>query len=370
MTKNDCGKNIKELAADENTALKINAGKTKSAGDSDGFKSYLNKKRKKITLEEYLEGIKSGDRVIIGRALTLIESKRRDDNEMSKIIINNCLPRSGKSVRIGITGVPGAGKSTFIESLGLFLLSLGKKVAVMAVDPSSSKSGGSLMGDKTRMERLSGQKDVFIRPSATSGFLGGVNRATREAIIITEAAGYDVILIETVGVGQSEVMVHSMVDFFLLLQIAGAGDELQGIKKGIMEMADAIAVTKSDGDNVTRAELCKKEIETALHYTLNYDEDWRIPVLTVSSLENRSIDKVWETVCRHTDIMKKNGRFESKRRNQVGEWFRTTIVQSLENEFYHCPKINDVFDNYQKNVMSGRISPAAAVEDLIKLFRS
>jgi LAO/AO transport system kinase len=240
----------------------------------------------------------------------------------------------------------------------------------MAVDPSSNKTGGSLMGDKTRMEKLSGHANVFIRPSATSGFLGGVNRATREAIILTEAAGYDVILIETVGVGQSEVLVHSMVDFFLLLQISGAGDELQGIKKGIMEMADAIAVTKADGDNVQKAEMCRKELENALHYALDHDEDWQVPVMTVSSLENRSVDKVWEIVEKHSAVMKEKGRFFEKRKIQTAEWMRSTILKNLEYDFYNSPKIKEVFKEYEGEVLKGGMSPVTAVGELIKIFRS
>jgi LAO/AO transport system kinase len=370
MNRPGCGKNIKELSEDKDSALKINAGSGKSVKNTGGFDNFLEKKRKKITEEEYFIGIESGDRVTLGRALTLIESKRADDNELSKKIINRCLPLSGNSVRIGITGVPGAGKSTFIEVFGLFLLSLGKKVAVMAVDPSSNKSGGSLMGDKTRMERLSGHKNVFIRPSATSGFLGGVNRATREAVILTEAAGYDVILIETVGVGQSEVLVHSMVDFFLLLQIAGAGDELQGIKKGIMEMADAIIVTKADGDNIQKAALCRKELENALHYSLNSDRDWPVPVLTVSSLENRAIGDVWKIVEKYISIMKNNGRFDSKRKSQITEWMRSTILTSLENQFYNSPEIKKLYSKFENDVLEGRITPVTAVDELIARFRS
>ena len=370
MKNKDCGKNIKELSESEGSALKVNAGKETGAVNDSGFESYLGKKKKKLTEKDYLEGIFSGDRVTLGRALSLIESKRRDDNELSKLIVNKCLPKSGNSIRIGITGVPGAGKSTFIEALGLYLLKLGKKIAVMAVDPSSNKTGGSLMGDKTRMEKLSGHANVFIRPSATSGFLGGVNRATREAIILTEAAGYDVILIETVGVGQSEVLVHSMVDFFLLLQISGAGDELQGIKKGIMEMADAIVVTKADGDNVQKAELCKKELENSLHYALDYDEDWPVPVLTVSSLENRYIDRVWEVITKHSGIMKEKGRFSEKRKNQTAEWMRSTILKNLENDFYNSDKIRQVFHRYQESVLKGEMSPVTAVEELISIFRS
>ncbi len=370
MNRSGCGKNIKEISEEENSALKINAGTGRHIKTTDGFDNYLDKKRKKISEEEFINGIYAGDRVILGRALTLIESRRPDDNELSKRIINRCLPRSGNSVRIGITGVPGAGKSTFIEALGLYLLSLGKKIAVMAVDPSSSRSGGSLMGDKTRMERLSGQKNVFIRPSATSGFLGGVNRATREAVILTEAAGYDVILIETVGVGQSEVLVHSMVDFFLLLQIAGAGDELQGIKKGIMEMADAIAVTKSDGDNVIRALQCKKELENALHYSLNSDSDWSVPVVTVSSLENKNIGEVWAVVKKYIKLMKDNGRFVSKRRSQTAEWMRTAIISALESRFYSSEKIKKLFPVYERDVLEGKLTAVTAVDELISMFNS
>lgn len=370
MIRSGSGKNIKELSEDESSALKINPGSAVSSRSGEAFDSYLGKKKRKLSEDEFFEGIRTGDRVVLGRAITLIESRRADDNELSKSIINRCLPLSGNSVRIGITGVPGAGKSTFIESLGLYLLSLGKKIAVMAVDPSSNRSGGSLMGDKTRMERLSGHSNVFIRPSATSGFLGGVNRATREAIILSEAAGYDVILIETVGVGQSEVLVHSMVDFFLLLQIAGAGDELQGIKKGIMEMADGIAVTKADGDNVLRAEMCKKELENALHYSMNFDNDWAVKVLTVSAVENRSVDKVWEMVTRHAQIMKNNGKFELKRRSQTADWMRATIISSLENQFYHSPEIKSVFKRYEDDVLKKRITPVTAVDELIKIFRS
>ncbi|MBU4485538.1 MAG: methylmalonyl Co-A mutase-associated GTPase MeaB [Candidatus Delongbacteria bacterium] len=370
MKKESCGKDIKELSEDENSALRINIGKPADMKNDDGFNKYLEKKRRKLSEDEYIDGIMSGDRVILGRALSLIESKRHDDNTLSKKIVNDCLSKSGNSIRIGITGVPGAGKSTFIEAFGLYLLSLGKKVAVMAVDPSSTISGGSLMGDKTRMERLSSEKNVFIRPSATSGFLGGVNRATREAIILTEAAGYDVILIETVGVGQSEVLVHSMVDFFLLLQISGAGDELQGIKKGIMEMADGIAVTKADGDNVLKAEICKKELQNALHYSINYDEDWSVPVIIVSSLENKSVDEVYSIISKHSEIMKSSGRFYSKRKSQVAEWMKSTILQTLESEFYNTAAIKAVFEKYEQNVLDGIVSPVTAVEELINIFKS
>lgn len=367
--KTHTGKSIDQLVKDETSSLNISSGKERVENISDDkLSNFINKKRKKYTADEYVEGILSGDRVILGRALTLIESKRKEDNDLSKKIVDQCLPYSGKSIRIGITGIPGVGKSTFIESFGLYLLQQKKKIAIMAVDPSSNLSGGSLMGDKTRMDTLSSKKDVFIRPSATSGFLGGVNRATREAIILCEAAGHDVILIETVGVGQSEVLVHSMVDFFLLLQIAGAGDELQGIKKGIMEMADAIAVSKSDGDNVLKAKLCKQELENATHYSLNYDPDWSIPVTTISSLENKGIDKVWDIIQKHNDIMTRNGKFELKRRTQLDQWLQTTISQTLENRFYSDPNVRNEFEKIKREVINKNISPIVASEKLIKIF--
>ena len=370
MNKNNkIGRSIDQLANDEASSLNISTGKERPNGISgEKLNSFINKKRKKYSLDEYYDGILSGDRVILGRAITLIESKIKEDNDLSNKIIDKCLPHSGKSIRIGITGIPGVGKSTFIETFGLYLLDKNKKVAVMAVDPSSNLSGGSLMGDKTRMDRLSSQADVFIRPSATSGFLGGVNRATREAIILCEAAGYDIVLIETVGVGQSEILVHSMVDFFLLLQIAGAGDELQGIKKGIMEMADAIAVSKSDGDNVLKAKLCKQELENATHYSLNYDPDWNIPVIAISSQENKGIDQIWDVILKHNDIMTRNGKFITKRKTQIDQWLKTTISQTLESNFYNDTNILKEFDQVKRDVINGNISPIAASEKLIKIF--
>ena len=368
--KNTSGRSIDQLANDDTSSLNISEGKERPNGISgEKLNNFINKKRRKYSLDEYYDGIKSGNRVILGRALSLIESKIREDNNLSNKIVDRCLPYSGKSIRIGITGIPGVGKSTFIEAFGFYLLQYNKKIAVMAVDPSSNLSGGSLMGDKTRMDRLSSQADVFIRPSATSGFLGGVNRATREAIILCEAAGYDIILIETVGVGQSEILVHSMVDFFLLLQIAGAGDELQGIKKGIMEMADAIAVTKSDGDNVLKAKLCKQELENATHYSLNYDPDWNIPVIAISSQENKGIDKIWEMILKHNDIMLKNGKFAKKRKDQLNQWLKTSISQTLENNFYNDPDVLVKFNEIKQAVIDGKISPVVASEKLLKIFR-
>lgn len=364
-------KNIEELSQDEDSALKVNSGvKTQNSISEDQKKIFLKRKRKKLNPEQYLAGLRKRDRVILGKAITLIESRRKEDNDISKEIINKCLPFSGNSIRIGITGVPGVGKSTFIEAFGKHLLKKNKKIAVLAVDPSSSKTGGSLLGDKTRMEELSGEEDVFIRPSASSGFLGGVNRATRETIILCEAAGYDVILIETVGVGQSEVLVHSMVDFFLLLGLAGAGDELQGIKKGIMEMADAIAITKADGDNILKAEIAKKEKESALHYSYLYNPDWNTPVTTCSSLEGTGIEEIWQIIINYIDIMKKNENFFSKRKQQLNDWLNTSIVQMLENQFYTDEKISNIFENIRNEVQNSRITPINAAEKLIEIFRN
>ena len=370
MNNNKAGKSIDQLVNDETSSLNINVGRERPNSISgEKLSNFFNKKRKKYSLDQYYDGILNGDRVVLGRALTLIESKIKEDNNLSNKIIDKCLPHSGKSIRVGITGIPGVGKSTFIETFGLYLLDKKKKVAVMAVDPSSNLSGGSLMGDKTRMDRLSSQTDVFIRPSATLGFLGGVNRATREAIILCEAAGYDIILIETVGVGQSEILVHSMVDFFLLLQIAGAGDELQGIKKGIMEMADAIAVSKSDGDNLLKTKLCKQELENATHYSLNYDPDWSIPVIEISSQENKGIDQIWKTILEHNDIMTKNGKFDKKRKDQLNQWLKTSISQTLENNFYNDTDVLGKFNEIKQAVIDGKISPVVASEELLKIFR-
>lgn len=367
----DRHKNISEISEDKDSALTVNNGVTaKKAISEEQRRIFLTRKKTKLSAEQYFEGIKKGNRVILGKAITLIESRRKEDNELSKEVVNKCLPLSGKAIRIGITGVPGVGKSTFIEAFGKTVLTKNLKIAVLAVDPSSSKTGGSLLGDKTRMEELSGEEGVFIRPSASSGFLGGVNRATRETLILCEAAGYDVILIETVGVGQSEILVHSMVDFFLLLGLSGAGDELQGIKKGIMEMADAIAITKADGDNILKAQIAKKEKENALHYSYLSNPDWHTPVTTCSSLTGEGIGEIWQIILDYVETMKKNDYFYSKRRDQMKDWLNTSITQMLENQFYQDNEINQLFQTIQHEVMSHKTTPIAGAERLIKIFRN
>ncbi|TAL81533.1 MAG: methylmalonyl Co-A mutase-associated GTPase MeaB, partial [Bacteroidetes bacterium] len=260
------------------------------------------KRRKKYTTEEYFEGIISGNRTILSQAITLIESSLPEHYETAQSIIEKCLPHSSKSIRIGITGVPGAGKSTFIETFGLHIISGGRKLAVLTIDPSSEHTKGSILGDKTRMEQLSTHKDAFIRPSPASGTLGGVARKTRETIILCEAAGFDTILVETVGVGQSETAVHSMVDLFLLLMLAGAGDELQGIKRGIMEMADLIAITKADGSNKPAADKARQSFQNALYLFPAKSSGWKPQVLTCSALQNNGIAELWEIIMEYVNI--------------------------------------------------------------------
>jgi LAO/AO transport system kinase len=283
-------------------------------------------------------------------------------------IINACLPHANKSIRIGITGVPGVGKSTFIEAFGSYLTSLGKKVAVLTVDPSSTISHGSILGDKTRMEELVKDKNAYIRPSASGETLGGVARKTRETIILCEAGGFDTIIIETVGVGQSETAVHSMVDFFLLLKISGAGDELQGIKRGIMEMADAIVINKADGDNVNKAKLAKTEFNRALHLFPAKSSGWTPIVSTCSSITKEGIDEVWQTITDYFQLVKANHYFEEKRKEQNQYWMMETINDQLKSNFYNHPEIIKLLEENKKAVATNRKSPFTAALDLISAY--
>ena len=287
-----------------------------------------------ISADALYQGIVKGDRTSLSRGITLIESSRPVDQETSRTLINKCLPEAGKSIRLGITGVPGAGKSTFIEAFGLDLIDRGHKVAVLAIDPSSQRSKGSILGDKTRMEALSTNPQAFIRPSASAGTLGGVARATQEAVILCEAAGFDIIIIETVGVGQSETAVAQIVDFFLLLQLAGGGDELQGIKRGIMEMADLIVINKADGDNVKKAELAKREYENALHLFPPTESGWYPKVLTASALKSSGLEAVWETIEAFVEHTRQNGYFENHRQQQALHILHDSINQTLSNTFF------------------------------------
>ena len=327
-----------------------------------------NLRKKQPSAEELINGILEGNITSLSRAITLIESTNINHLAKANTIINACLPHSKKSIRIGITGVPGVGKSTFIEAFGTYLTGLGKKVAVLAVDPSSTISHGSILGDKTRMEELVKDKNAYIRPSASGETLGGVARKTRETITLCEAAGFDTIIIETVGVGQSETAVHSMVDFFLLLKISGAGDELQGIKRGIMEMADAIVINKADGENIAKARAAKVEFNRALHLFPEKNSGWNPKVLTSSSITKEGIEEVWKTITDYLELTSKNHYFEVKRQEQNQYWMMETIDEQLKNDFYNNPIIKNLLIENKKAVQNNEISPFAAATLLLEHY--
>ncbi|MDX1652780.1 MAG: methylmalonyl Co-A mutase-associated GTPase MeaB [Brumimicrobium sp.] len=316
-----------------------------------------------------LEGILKGEIRSLSSAITLLESENKEDQKIARQIVNSCLSHAGKSVRIGITGVPGVGKSTFIESFGQLIVEKGGKIAVLAIDPSSEKSGGSILGDKTRMNNLSQQENAFIRPSAAGKSLGGVARKTRESIVLCEAAGFDHIIIETVGVGQSETVVHSMVDFFLLLMLSGAGDELQGIKRGIMEMADALVITKADGDNLNKAQIARREYDNAMHLFPPNENGWIPRTLVCSANENLNIDKVLKTVNSYVNHTKINGFFAEKRKKQDKYWLHETLVDLLLKDFYGSEKIKKKMISVEKELLSGKLSSFEAAERLLKIYR-
>lgn len=328
------------------------------------------KKQKLNPASHYFEGIKSSNITILSKAITLLESTKIENHSLAEEIIEMCLPYSGNSLRIGITGVPGVGKSTFIESFGNYLIQeKNKKVAVLAIDPSSQKSGGSILGDKTRMNDLSINNNAFIRPSPSAGALGGVAKATRESIILCEAAGFNVILIETVGVGQSETDVNSMVDFFLLLMLAGAGDELQGIKRGIMEMADAILINKSDNEDTTKVKLAKQNYKNALHLFPPNSNGWIPKVESCSALNNIGIEKTWEIINKHNELTHLNGWFEQNRKDQAKFWLNETIADSIKNMFYQNQKIKSLLPQIENDVVNGKISPFKAANLLVEEFK-
>ena len=331
---------------------------------------YLNiKRKKKLSVESLVSGILEGNRVILSQAITLIESKAHHDIETANKIIERCLPYSGNSVRIGITGVPGVGKSTFIETFGKYLTSIGKKICVLAVDPSSELSKGSILGDKTRMEELSVDPNAFIRPSPSGLTLGGVARKTRETIILCEAAGFDTILIETVGVGQSETMVKSMVDFFLLLMLSGAGDELQGIKRGIMEMADALIITKADGDNIHKANAAKALYQSALQLFPNNENGWEPPVDTCSVFLKETIENIWKIISDFEKHTKRNGYFLKNRAEQSVKTFYEWMNDMLKENFYSNPIIDNNLNNMITEIRKGKISPFQAGTDLLQRYQ-
>lgn len=324
--------------------------------------------RKKMSVEEYVEGVKKGDRMILAKAITLIESNASRDFDKAQRVLQALLPRTGHSLRIGITGVPGAGKSTFIEAFGQLLCRQGYKVAVLAVDPTSSITGGSILGDKTRMQKLSREPNCFIRPSPSGGTLGGVARKSRETMMLCEAAGCDVILVETVGVGQSETTVRSMVDFFMLVVLTGAGDDLQGIKKGIMELADAIVVNKADGDNLERAKVTQGEYERMVEFIRPATEGWKTHAYRCSALKKTGLLELWAVMREFEKVTKQSGAFENRRQRQIIAWVKTMIDEHLHNLFYEDLVIKGRLPEVRAAVLAGVVSPSQAVAELIKTF--
>ena len=318
--------------------------------------------------QTYIDGVLAQERRVIAKTITLVESSLPAHQEVAQTIMDALLPHTGNAVRMGITGVPGVGKSTFIDALGVHLIQEGYRLAVLAVDPSSAKSGGSVMADKTRMEKLSAEKQAFVRPSPSGGTLGGVAQKTRETMLICEAAGYDAIIVETVGIGQSESTVASMVDFFMVLMLAGAGDELQGIKRGILELADAIAINKADGDNVNHAKKAAKIFETALHLLQPPSTIWTPPVLTCSALEMSGIEEIWHTVLRHRETMSDCGALEHKRRTQPIDWMWSLIEEGIKDRFYSHPDIKPRLAQVTQAVEEGEIAPRHAARELLSLL--
>ena len=352
----------------EYKGLKVNKG----VADVPIVNPYLTKNKRKqrmlYSVDEYVSGILKGNITILSQAVTLVESSKMEHQVLAQEIIEKCLPAAGKSARIGITGVPGAGKSTSIDAFGMHLIKQGHKLAVLAIDPSSERSKGSILGDKTRMEELSRSKEAFIRPSPSAGSLGGVARKTRETIVLCEAAGFDTIFVETVGVGQSETAVHSMVDFFLLIQLAGTGDELQGIKRGIMEMADGIIINKADGDNIDKANLAASQFRNALHLFPAPDSGWFPKVLTYSGYYALGIKEIWEMVNNYIHFTKTNNYFYHKRKEQAKYWMYESINDTLRSTFYHNPTIEGMLDLTEKQVLNNEISSFVAAKRMIDAF--
>lgn len=361
---------VPKNAGNEFTTSLVKGVKSQHDGLSDNRKSNSKsiKQRKQLSVNEYIQGVLSGNRTILARTITLIESNSFHHIQIAQEVLRNLLPYTGKSIRIGITGIPGAGKSTFIETIGNKLINERQKLAVLAVDPSSSITKGSVLGDKTRMEILSRQLNCFIRPSPSGGKLGGVTRKTRETILVCEAAGYDIIFIETVGVGQNEITVRSMVDFFLLLKIAGAGDELQGIKKGVIELADAIVINKADGDNFLRAKTAQQDFSRALHYLKSPTTGWKPKVLTASSINNDGINEIWDMILQFMEIVQKSDVFQKRRHEQMITWIHALIKERLHSLFYHNPKIISKLPEIEKEVVKGKLPPTTAAQELLEIF--
>lgn len=346
--------------------LQVNSGVTSQPSVNPYRRVHARKAQ--LSANDYVEGILKGNVSILGRAVTLVESRAEAHQALAQEVIEKCLPYTGNSRRIGITGVPGAGKSTSIDVFGLHVLRQGGKLAVLAIDPSSERTKGSILGDKTRMEKLSQHPDAFIRPSPSAGSLGGVARKTRETIMLCEAAGYNNIFVETVGVGQSETAVHSMVDFFLLIQLAGTGDELQGIKRGIMEMADGIVINKADGDNIDRANLAAAQFRNALHLFPPTPSKWVPEVICYSGYYELNIDKVWDMIDRYFEYVRKTGYFQQKRNEQAKYWMLETINERLRHDFYSRPEIRALLEQKEMRVLNNEQSSFTAAQDVLDRY--
>jgi LAO/AO transport system kinase len=354
------------MSKKKESALKVNKGIETPSQVNPYLQEHFPKTLSELSAEAYCDAIRNGDISLLSRAITLTESNLDKHRNIASEILATCLSSSGNSIRIGITGTPGVGKSTFIEAFGLHLLEQGHRIAVLAIDPSSQKTGGSILGDKTRMEVLSGHPDVFIRPSASAGILGGVARKTKESILLCEAAGFDIIMVETVGVGQSEMLVKNMIDFFLLLLLPGAGDELQGIKRGIMEVADAIVINKADGQNLDKANMAKNHIQNALQLFPPNENHWKVPVLMTSALHNKGIKEVGNMILNFEKKMKKNGFFVNNRLQQEKFLFFETLKNQILEHFYSKKKVKKLLPELEKKIQNGEMSSFAAVEELFR----
>lgn len=353
----------------DKSALTVNPGVEQPPSVNPAAMARLRQlRRPPLTIDQMVDGIAQGNITVLSQAITLLESNLPHHAEQAQKLISRCLPMAGRSIRIGLTGVPGAGKSTFIEAMGTVLTAMGHKLAVLAIDPSSERSHGSILGDKTRMEQLSSNPRAFIRPSPSAGSLGGVARKTRETIVLCEAAGFDVIFIETVGVGQSETAVHSMVDFFLLLMIAGAGDELQGIKRGIMEMADIIAINKADGSNLQRAKLARAEFQNALHLFPPQESGWTPQAVICSALQSQGLHEIWDLVQEHIAHTKANGYFDLRRNRQAKYWMHEAINEALRYNFYHDSRIAQLMQQAEADVLDNKQSSFVAAQQLLEAY--
>jgi LAO/AO transport system kinase len=362
---------VPKNAGKEYTTRVMEGVESKHDGMPDSYKNKQKSiKRKKLQSPDYVKGILNKDRIILARAITLVESNSEKHIKLAQQVLKELLPYTGNSIRVGITGVPGAGKSTFIDALGSQLIKAGHKLAVLAVDPSSSITKGSVLGDKTRMENLARAENCFIRPSPSGGALGGVSRKTRETILLCEAAGYDVIFIETVGVGQNEITVRSMVDFFLLLKIAGAGDELQGIKKGVIELADAILINKADGDNKKRAEVARQDFARALHYLKSPTPGWHPEVKTCSAIQQIGLKEIWQMIQHFKEKTEANNYFQYRRQQQMLNWMHDLIKEYLQNVFYRNEKIKTELPIVESKVTNDKLPPTAAAQQLLEIFEN